>query len=54
MVDEYVQRKSNIQNIPLEKLEGYKQFMKGQLKENSKDEKKPKGSVSASGLNSHM
>lgn len=38
MVDEYVQRKSNIQNISLEKLEGYKQFMKGKLKEKSKEE----------------
>ena len=37
-VDEYVQRKSDIQNITLEKLEGYKQFMKDKLKEKSKDE----------------
>ncbi len=38
MIEEYVQRKSNMQNIPLDKLDGYKQFMKGKLKEKSKDE----------------
>ncbi len=38
MIDEYVQRKSTVQNISLDKLEGYKQFMNGKLKEKTKEE----------------
>ena len=38
MVDEYVKHKAITQGIPFEKLEGYKGFMKGKLKEKSKEE----------------
>ncbi len=38
MVDEYIQKKAIIQNTPLENLEAYKGFIKGKLKEKSKEE----------------
>lgn len=38
MVNNYIQKKAFIQNIPIKKLEGYRTFMKGKLKEISKQE----------------
>ena len=38
MVNDYVQKKATIQNIPINKLDGYSAFMKGKLKEISKQE----------------
>lgn len=35
LVDEYVKHKSDVQGIPLEKLSGYGDFMKGKMKEKS-------------------
>ncbi|MFT5892823.1 MAG: nitroreductase/dihydropteridine reductase [Dokdonia sp.] len=36
MVNDYVQKKATVQNIPIDKLDGYSAFMKGKLQEISK------------------
>ncbi len=38
MVNDFIQKKANTQNIKIDKLEGYSTFMKGKLKEKSKEE----------------
>lgn len=36
MLNDYIQKKANTQNIPIDNLEGYRAFIKGKLKEKSK------------------
>lgn len=38
MVNDYIQKKANTQNIIIDKLEGYRNFIKSKLKEKSKEE----------------